>query len=55
MIVELIKKSNEFSMMLIQWLSEENKVINVHSIKGLEETKAKDSIPGGNHFLFISI
>ena len=35
-IVELIKKSNEFSVVLIQWLSEKDKAINVQPLKELE-------------------
>ena len=35
-IVELIKKSNEFSVVLIQWLSYKDKAINVQPLKELE-------------------
>ena len=35
-IVELIKKSNEFSVVLIQWLSLKDKAINVQPLKELE-------------------
>ena len=35
-IVELIKKSNEFSVVLFQWLSKKDKAINVQPLKELE-------------------